>query len=236
MTLTRVALVTGAGSGIGRGVALSLATRQYHVVCAGRRLNQVEATVTAIGLEGGSAEAVSLDVCRADQVDEVVHGVAGRHGRLDVLVNSAGIFHRSTVAEQSEQDWRETIDINLTGVFLCCRAAIAVMAEQDLVDDTRGHLVSINSGAGVHGFADGAAYSAAKHGLRGLVDSLRLEVAAQHIKVTDVVVSATVESQMSAGRDVERLPASTVGDLVAYCVSVPGAATIDRIDFGQLQH
>ncbi len=68
-------------------------------------------------------------------------------------------------AAQSEQDWRETIDINLTGVFLCCRAAIAVMAEQDLVNDTRGHLVSMNSGAGVHGFADGAAYSAAKRAL-----------------------------------------------------------------------
>ena len=151
---------------------------------------------------------MSLDVCHADQVDEVVRGVAGRHGRLDVLVNSAGIFHRATVAEQSKQDWRETIDINLTGVFLCCRAAIAVMAEQDLVNDTRGHLVSINSGAGVHGFADGAAYSTAKHGLRGLVDSLPLEVAAQHIKVTDVVVSATVESQMSAGRQGETSNAS----------------------------
>lgn len=154
MTLTRVALVTGAGSGIGRGgVALSLAARQYHLVCAGRRLDQVEATVESVHQEGGSAGAVALDVSRADQV-----------------------------------------------------------AEQEPIDGSRGHLVSINSGAEVHGYANGSAYSASKHALRGLV-----------------------ESQMSAGRNVARLPASSVGDLVAFLVSVPGATTIDRVDVGQLQ-
>lgn len=235
MKLTRIALVTGAGSGIGRGVALSLATHKYHVICAGRRLDQVAATVELIHEEGGSAEAIALDVTRADQVDEVVQGAVHRHGRLDLLINSAGVFHKGKVIDQSEADWRETIDVNLTGVFLCCRAAVAVMSRQDPIDGSRGILVTLNSGAGIHGYATGAAYSASKYGLRGLVDSLRLEVAADHIKVMDVVVSATVESQMSAGRNVERLPASSVGHLIAFLVSVPGATTIDRVDVGQLQ-
>ena len=99
----------------------------------------------------------------------------------------------------------------------------------------RGHLFTLNSGAGVVGYPTGSGYAAAKHGLRGLVESLRPELAPSAIKVTDIVVSATVDSEMSAGRDVAKIPASTVGHTVMSCLDLPGAANWDRVDLAQLR-
>jgi 3-oxoacyl-[acyl-carrier protein] reductase len=228
------ALVTGGGTGIGRSVALALAERGHHVVVTGRRAEPLAGTVQLICDAGGSGEAVTLDVRAVGGVGPLVERIRETH-RLDVVVANAGSFVRAPVADLDPPDWTSQIEVNLTGAFLTLRAAVLAMREQELVDGTRGHLFTVNSGAGVVGFPTGAAYAAAKHGLRGLVQSLRPEVEPYAIKLTDILVSATVESEMSAGRDVPKIPATTVAHTVVSCLALPGAANWDRVDLGQLR-
>lgn len=235
MTVARgTAVVTGAGTGIGRAVAHALAARGHHVVVTGRRQARLDETVEQITAAGWAARAVPLDVTDASAVDDVFHELASE--RLDVVVANAGSFLRGPVMELAAADWAVQIDVNLTGAFLTLQAAIRAMHTQETVAGSRGHLFTINSGAGVSGFPTGSAYSAAKHGLHGLVESLRPEVAPFDIKITDVIISATAESEMSAGRDVEMIPASTVGHTIVSCLDLPGSANWDRVDLGQVRH
>lgn len=228
------ALVTGGGTGIGRAIALALAQRGHHVVITGRRAEPLGETVRQIQEAGGRGEAVPFDIRVSDGVVKLVSRLR-RTDRLDVVVANAGSFVRAPVAELDPRDWTAQVEVNLTGAFVTLRAAVRAMRDQELVDGSRGHLFTINSGAGVTGFPTGAAYAAAKHGLRGLVESLRPEVEPLAIKVTDIVVSATVASELNAGRDVPKLPASTVAHTVISCLALPGAANWDRVDLGQLR-
>ena len=234
MSSRPVALITGAGSGIGAAIAHALAGGGYAVTCAGRRLERVRDVAKSLEAQGGFANAMGLDVTDSDQVDDAVTATAAKWGRLDVLVNNAGVFRKGEVMSLSNTEWNETMAANLTGAFHCARAAARVMALQEPVDGTRGHLLSVNSGAGLHGYPTGSAYSASKFGLRGLSDTLRQELAPLLIKVTDVVVATTVESELSNRRSVPRLPATVVGRIVLDAVTVPGRAVVTRIDLEQL--
>jgi NAD(P)-dependent dehydrogenase (short-subunit alcohol dehydrogenase family) len=227
------AVVTGAGSGIGRAVALALASRGHEVVVTGRRAALLDETVDQIVSAGGAARAVPLDVTDEAAVDTLFGELSGQ--RVDVVVANAGSFVRGPVIDLDRADWSVQVDVNLTGAFLTLRGAARLMRDQDVVDGVRGHLFTLNSGAGVGGYPTGSGYAAAKHGLRGLVESMRPEIAPLGIKLTDIVVSATVDSQMSQGRDVPKIPASTVGHTVVSCLDLPGAATWDRVDLAQLR-
>lgn len=234
MSARGAAVVTGAGSGIGRAVAIALAGRGHDVVVTGRRTALLDETVAEIVAAGGSARAVTLDVTHEAAVDALFAELSG--ARLDAVVANAGSFVRGPVLDLELADWSVQVDVNLTGAFLTLRAAGRLMREQDVIDGSRGHLFTLNSGAGVGGYPTGSGYSAAKHGLRGLVESLRPELAPLDIKVTDLVVSATVDSEMSAGRDVPKIPASTVGHTIVSCLDLPGSANWDRVDLGQIRH
>lgn len=234
MTDLGTAIVTGAGSGIGRAVALSLAARGHLVVVTGRRKALLNDTVDMITATRGRAQAKPLDVTDAPAVEALFEELAGQ--RIDVVVANAGSFIRGAVADSDPDEWTHQINVNLIGAFLTLSAATRAMAQQDIVSGVRGHLFTVNSGAGVGGFATGSAYAAAKHGLRGLVESLRPEIAPLDIKITDLVISATVESEMSRGRAVEMIAASTVGHTVVSCLELPGSANWDRVDLGQIRH
>ncbi|WP_164477819.1 SDR family oxidoreductase [Nocardioides pantholopis] len=225
-----VALVTGAGTGIGRAVALALADRGHRVLAVGRRSEPLETLAAEAG--AGVISAHALDVADEGAVSDLL---ASTPGRLDVVVASAGVFARGPVADLALDDWERQVRVNLTGAFLTLQAAVRRMRDQERLDDGRGHVFTLNSGAGVVGFPTGSAYAASKHGLRGLVESLRGEVAGTGIKLTDLVVSATVESEMSAGRDVATIPPATVAHTVLSCLDLGGAATWDRVDLGQLR-
>ena len=126
----RVALVTGAASGIGRASAERMAEAGATVVCADRDAEGATVTARQITGDGGQADTVSLDVTDAEEVEAVVQGAVERHGRLDVMANVAGIIHTSTVLETQESDLDRILAVNLKGVFFGCQSAGRVMVAQ----------------------------------------------------------------------------------------------------------
>ncbi|MFD5856306.1 SDR family NAD(P)-dependent oxidoreductase [Streptomyces chartreusis] len=190
----RTALVTGAGSGIGRTVALALAAEGANVVAAGRRREQLEETVALIEAAGGKALAVTADVSRATDVEAAVAAAVEFFGSLDVAVNNAGVFRGGApLAELSEEDWRTQLDINVTGVFLALRAEIRQMRTQP----TGGAIVNIASTFGVHTRNPGAAaYSASKAAVSVLTRGAALDHIRDGVRINAVSPGA-VETPMS---------------------------------------
>jgi NAD(P)-dependent dehydrogenase (short-subunit alcohol dehydrogenase family) len=170
----RVALVTGAGSGIGAGVAAALLARGWRVALAGRRADRLAATVRSAG--GGAADralAVAADVTSPESVDALFAAVADRFGRLDLLFNNAGVFGApAPVEEFPVAEWDAVIATNLTGAFLCARAAFALMRDQD----PRGGRIINNGSLSAHTPRPrSVAYTASKHAVTGLTKALSLE-------------------------------------------------------------
>lgn len=232
----RFALVTGAGTGIGRAVSLALAERGLDVLAVGRRDAPLRQLVEqhhgqASPAAGSITPAPGLDAAEPGRVQELLDATPGR---LEVTVASAGAFVRGPVSDLSYPDWDEQVRANLSTAFHTLQAASRRMAAQAEAHGSRGHLVTLNSGAGVVPFPGGAAYAAAKHGLRGLVESLRAELRDSGVAITDLVVHACVESEMSAGRDVAKVPAEVVAQTVLACLDVPRPAVVERVDLGQL--
>jgi 3-oxoacyl-[acyl-carrier protein] reductase len=182
-TRVPVALVTGASRGIDAAVARHLAAHGAHVVVNFRsRTAHAEAVVAAIRAAGGTAEATEADVSVEDDVRSMVREIKRNNGRIDVLVNNAGITADGYAAMMSRQKWDAVIETNLTGAFLCCREVIKVM-----LDQREGVIVNVSSVAGLVGTAAQANYSAAKAGLIGLTKSLARELSPRGVRVNAVI-------------------------------------------------
>ncbi|MFI1930549.1 SDR family NAD(P)-dependent oxidoreductase [Streptomyces sp. NPDC020330] len=185
----KAVLVTGAGSGIGRAVALAFAAEGASVVAAGRTAASLDETVALIGKEGGSAVAVTADVSRAEDVRTMVHRTVEHFGSLDVAVNNAGVFRGgAALADLSEKDWRTLLDINVTGVFLSLQAEIARMRDQP----HGGAIVNIASNLGAHSRIPGVAgYIATKAAVSALTRAAALDHIADGIRINVVSPGAT---------------------------------------------
>jgi NAD(P)-dependent dehydrogenase (short-subunit alcohol dehydrogenase family) len=179
----QVALVTGAGTGIGRAVAETFAAEGARVALNGRRRQPLEETADAIAAAGGESTVEAGDLTDPVAVERVVRAVLERWGQIDVLVNNAGLNvpHRE-LAELSVEDWRAVIDADLTAPFLLCRAVLPSMRER-----RRGTIVNVSSMAGKRSsLLSGPAYSAAKAGLNSFTDSLNLAERANGIRACAV--------------------------------------------------
>ncbi|WP_371624812.1 glucose 1-dehydrogenase [Streptomyces sp. NBC_01116] len=185
----KAVLVTGAGSGIGRAVALAFAAEGASVVVAGRTAAPLDETVALIRKEGGSAVAIPADVTRSEDVRVLVRRTVEHFGSLDVAVNNAGVFRGgTTVTDLPEEDWRTQLDINVTGVFLSLQAEIARMRDQP----TGGAIVNIASNLGAHTRIPGAAgYLATKAAVAALTRAAALDHIADGIRVNAVSPGAT---------------------------------------------
>lgn len=167
----KVAVVTGAGSGIGRAVAVAMAQAGYRVVIAGRRAANLEQTAAAA--PAGSITPVPTDVCDPASVQALFDATVARHGRLDVLFNNAGSSAPPTPLEDLPLDaWKRVIDTNLTGMFLCTQAAFRIMKAQD---PRGGRIINNGSIASETPRPNMAAYTASKHAVTGLTKSTSLE-------------------------------------------------------------
>jgi meso-butanediol dehydrogenase/(S,S)-butanediol dehydrogenase/diacetyl reductase len=176
----RVAVVTGAGSGIGREIAELFATEGARVAVLDRSREAGEGIVAALAARTGASEPlfVELDVRHADAVDAAMQRVAAEAGRIDVLVNSAGVREIGDVYSMPAEEWENVIAINLSGTFYCCQAAARLMRETG-----GGSIVNLSSVGGLTGLSHRPAYSAAKHGIVGLTKSLARDLAAAGIRV-----------------------------------------------------
>jgi len=173
----RIAIVTGAGSGIGRAVAQRLANDGATLVLGDRNVEGVEQTARDIGER---ATAVSLDV--ADEVSSraIVERALSLHGKLDIVCNIAGVLDFGRFADLDANRWDRVISVNLTGVYNMCRAAMPHLIE------TKGNIVNMASAAGLVGVPYNAAYTASKHGVIGLTRSLALEFSKEGVRVNAV--------------------------------------------------
>jgi len=178
----RVAVVTGAGAGIGRAIAQMMAARGAAVAALDLDEAAAKETSELIARSGGRAAAYRADVRRADELDAAVSAAIGALGALDIMVNNAGILDGYfNVDEMNEDLWRRVLDIDLTGVFLGCKRALAEMLPRG-----RGRIVNMASVAGLNGTGGGAAYVAAKHGVVGLTRQMAVVYSGRGITVNCV--------------------------------------------------
>jgi len=211
MLTGRVALVTGASRGIGRAIALALASGGAHVVAAARGDNAA-GTVDAIRAAGGSAELASLDVTDPASVEAVVSGVLERHKKIDILVNNAGVTRDQLMLRMKRDDWDAVIAANLTGAYTCVQAVL-----KSMVKARHGRIISITSVVGEAGNPGQANYAASKAGLIGFSKALALEVASRGITVNAVapgLIDTDMTRAISAGAHEEwakKIPLQRLG-------------------------
>jgi NAD(P)-dependent dehydrogenase (short-subunit alcohol dehydrogenase family) len=221
----RIAVVTGGGSGLGRVIATALLAAGHRVVVAGRTRASLE--------EVPGADPFVADVTDADAVAALFDHVSARYGRLDLLVNNAGVFGRGApVAEVSDEDWQAVVDTNLTGSFRCARAAFRLMAAQD---PPGGRIIN-NGSISAHvprPYAIG--YTATKHAITGLTKALALEGRAHGIAVSQIDIgnaASDMTAAMASGtpqadgtlRPEPVMDAAHVGEMVAHMAALPLSA------------
>ncbi len=186
----KVAIVTGASRGIGRGIATLLAAHGAHLVCAARGDNAAD-TVAEIQGAGHTAEAAALEVTDSASIEAMVNGVLARHGRIDILVNNAGITRDQLLLRMKRDEWDQVMATNLTPVFVLVQAVLKPMLKQ-----RSGRIVNISSVVGQSGNAGQANYAASKAGLIGFSKAVAREVASRHITV-NVVAPGLIATDMT---------------------------------------
>jgi NAD(P)-dependent dehydrogenase (short-subunit alcohol dehydrogenase family) len=211
----RVALVTGAGRGIGRAIAVALGAAGAAVACAARSRDQVDATAAEITAAGGRARVLRLDVTRREQIVAGVAEVAAALGPVDVLVNNAGMTMEKKTTEVTDEDWDAVLATNLSSMFRCARAVAPGMIELE-----RGKIINIGSMYGVIGVPRYAAYCASKAAVAGLTRSLAVEWARHGIQVnclapgyvnTDIPREAMADEKTRA-LFLSKIPARRIGE------------------------
>ncbi|MDY7022228.1 MAG: 3-oxoacyl-[acyl-carrier-protein] reductase [Cyanobacteriota bacterium] len=178
----QVAVITGASRGIGRAIATALASQGANIVVNyASSSTAADELVSEITSAGGNAIALQADVSQADQVDTLISTVMEKWGRIDILVNNAGITRDTLLLRMKPEEWQAVIDLNLTGVFLCTRAASKIMLKQ-----RSGRIINIASVAGQMGNPGQANYSAAKAGVIGFTKTVAKELASRGVTVNAV--------------------------------------------------
>ncbi len=174
----KVAIITGAGAGIGRATALLFAREGAKVVVVDCDRNAGEETIALIAKEGRDATFVPVDVSKAADVQRMVKTTLDRYDTLDILVNNAGIYTQGDVVETTEEDWHRILGVNLTGVFLCSKYSAPAMVESG-----GGAIVNIASEAGIVGIKNQVAYNVSKSGVIALTKSMALDFAPHNVRV-----------------------------------------------------
>ena len=224
----QIALVTGASRGIGRAISTALAGAGTHVVAVARNARQLDELAAGIAGAGGAATAVAADLAEESQLLEVFAAIDRRFGRLDALVNNAGIGTFGPLADYPTSDLDRLLAVNLRAPFLCCREALKRMIPQH-----SGYIINIASVVGFKGYINQAAYTASKHGVMGLTKVLAAEAQPHGIR-TSVILPGGVDTDLvgDARPDLDRsvlLKPEDIAQTVMYLLSLTERAAIDQI-------
>ena len=234
----KVAIVTGASSGIGEASARALAEEGAKVVVAARRTERLDALVAGIRSEGGTALAVTTDVTNRQSTEALVEQTLNAYGRVDILVNNAGVMPLSLIRKRHVEEWDRMIDVNIKGVLYCIAACLPSMLDQG-----GGHIVNVSSVAGRRPFPGGTIYSATKFAVRAISQGMHLELSARdRIRVVDIepgVVATELTDHITdeevatrfetTWTDKIRLEASDVSQAILFAVTQPDRVNVNEI-------
>ena len=232
----KVAVITGASSGIGEATAEALAAEGASVVVAARREDRLTDLVEKINGNGGKALSVSADVTDEGQAHELIQKAKEEFGRVDILVNNAGVMQLSAVEKGLSDEWRRMFDVNVLGLLYATDAAVKVMKEQG-----SGHLVNISSVAGRRSRATTGVYSGTKFAVNAISEALRQELLEDSIRVTIVepgavatelathITDEDAKEGLSGLLSLDILQAEDIANAIAYCVTQPERVSVNEI-------
>ena len=234
----QVVVITGASSGIGESTAKFLARHGARVVLGARRKDRIDAVVKEISAEGGKAVGFAVDVTKRPEVEALIKGAVDSFGRVDVMVNDAGIMPIAPMAALKVEEWDRMIDVNIKGLLYGVAAVLPFMQKQK-----QGHIINMASVFGIKVFAPGGTvYCATKAAVRALTEGLRMELHSQNIRctmispgavATDLPESSSEEATRKNLREfyktVRAIPADSIARAVAYAIEQPAEVEIDDI-------
>ena len=225
----RIAIITGAGRGIGRATALAFAREGGDIVLAARTESEIKSVASEIEKLGRRALPIKTDVQKKNEVENLVSDTINKFGKVDILVNNAGVAIHNPIHKIREEDWDLTMAVNLKGVFLCTQAVFSLMCEQRY-----GHIVNVSSVSGKYGHVNGGAYCASKFAVIGLTETTNNEGRPHGVKAS-VVCPGPVDTKMRRDNHpddiVENLTQpEDVADLILFHVTQsPQAHTLESV-------
>lgn len=225
---SKVAFITGGSKGIGYGVAQALSQLGVKVAITSRNKEEVEKAAREITQSGkGEAFGVEADVRSFESQQKAINKVVEKWGQLDILVANAGIGHYASIEDLTPDQWQQTIDTNLTGVFFSIKAAIPALKE------SKGYIFTISSLAGTNFFAGGSAYNASKFGVTGFTQAVMLDVRNYDIKVTTIMpgsVATHFNDHTPTEEDAWKIQPEDIGELVVDLVKMNPRALPSKIE------
>lgn len=234
----KVVVITGASSGLGEATARHLSAQGASVVLGARRIERLQSLADELNNLGGMALAMQTDVTDPEQVQQLVDKAVETYGRVDVIINNAGLMPHSPLERRKIDDWNRTIDVNIKGVLYGIAAVLPYMQEQK-----SGHIINVSSVAGHKVSPGGAVYSATKHAVRVISEGLRQEVKPYNIRTTVIspgavdtelpssATEADVAENLQQFYDEYAIPADSFARAVAFAMSQPEDVDVNEILF-----
>jgi 3-oxoacyl-[acyl-carrier protein] reductase len=222
----KTAIVTGGTRGIGLAIARALLDAGADVAICGRSQSGIDGAIQELKTTGRRVIGFAADVRHREQVTALFDFVSREFGRLDVLVNNAGVGIFRPVADLTFEDWHAVIDTNLSGVFYCCRAALPLMGRVG-----GGSVINISSLAGKNPFAGGAAYNASKFGLNGFSEAMMLDHRKDNIRMTYIMPgSVATEFSASGSEAAWKIAPEDIAEVVMAVLRMPSRTLISRVE------
>ncbi len=233
----KVVVITGASSGLGEATARLLSAQGASVALGARRVERIQALADELTASGGKALAVATDVTDRDQVKALVDAAVQTYGRIDVLINNAGLMPHSPLERLKIDDWNQMIDVNIKGVLYGIAAALPYMQQQKA-----GHIINVSSVAGHKVRPGGVVYAATKHAVRVLSEGLRMEVKPYNIRTTVIspgavatelpnsITEPDIAENVRKGYEIA-IPADSFARMVAFAMSQPEDVDVNEILF-----
>ncbi len=235
MLKDKVVIITGASSGIGAATAIRLAKEGAIIVIASRNIKGLDTVAEAIRKIKGQVMSIKVDIKNEGDIKDMISIVKNKFGMIDAIINNAGVFYTGNIDEFDTNELDETLDINLRGLYLCCKYAAQAMKKQK-----KGHIINISSGAGRQGRADRSAYAASKFGVIGITEAISEELKPYNVKVT-AICPGPVNTPMHYKRKskselAKMLNPEEVAELIAYTLSLGDNANITEVHLRPMQY